>query len=99
MNKERLMKLILAPIVSEKSSTVGDKNNQHVFKVRADAKKNEIKAAIEMLFNVKVSAVNTINMKGRMKHFRGVKGTTKSYKKAYVTLSGDDRINMVENMA
>ena len=71
MDKERLMQVLLAPQVSEKSTFVGERNNQYVFRVAADATKPEIKAAVEGLFNVKVVAVNTVRQLGKTKRFRG----------------------------
>jgi large subunit ribosomal protein L23 len=68
--------------------------NQVVFKVRRDATKPEIKAAVEKLFGVKVLAVNTLNRKGKMKTFRGVKGRQQDTKKAIVKLAEGDRIDV-----
>ena len=77
-NQERLMQVLIAPQVSEKSTFVGEKNNQFVFRVLQDATKPEIKAAVEALFNVKVTAVNTLNRAGKNKTFRGVAGRAAS---------------------
>ena len=65
MNDHRLMKVILAPIVSEKSARGADKNNQYAFRVLKDAKKPEIKAAVEKMFEVKVDSVTTSNVRGK----------------------------------
>ncbi|MGD0533402.1 MAG: 50S ribosomal protein L23, partial [Methyloceanibacter sp.] len=73
--------VILSPVITEKSSMASE-SNQVVFKVRRDATKPEIKAAVEQLFKVKVLAVNTINRKGKTKRFRGVKGKQQDIKKA-----------------
>ncbi len=86
MNVERIHQIIVAPVVSEKSTRVAEKRNQAVFKVALDADKLEIKAAIEKLFNVKVGAVNTIVRKGKTKNFRGRPGKRSDTKKAIVTL-------------
>lgn len=67
MNQQRLMKVILAPIVSEKSNLLAEKRNQMAFKVLRDATKPEIKAAIELLFGVEVAAVTTVTIKGKTK--------------------------------
>ena len=86
MNQERLMQVILAPVVSEKSTLVADKNEQVVFKVVTDATKPEVKAAVELLFNVKVDSVNILNVKGQVKRFGRFPGRRKDWKKAYVCL-------------
>ena len=69
MNQERLMKVLLAPIVSEKSTMVADKNAQVAFRVLQDATKPEIKAAVELLFKVQVESVQVLNPKGKCKRF------------------------------
>ncbi|TDR80299.1 LSU ribosomal protein L23P [Paludibacterium purpuratum] len=86
MNQERLMQVILAPVVSEKSTMVSEKNQQVVFRVAGDATKPEIKAAVELLFNVKVEGVSTVNVKGKVKRFGRMSGRRKDWKKAYVSL-------------
>ena len=86
MNQERLTQVILAPVVSEKSTLVADKNEQVVFKVVTDATKPEVKAAVELLFNVKVDSVNILNVKGKVKRFGRFTGRRKDWKKAYVCL-------------
>ena len=77
--------VILAPVITEKSSAASEAN-QVVFKVRRDATKPEIKKAIETLFGVKVLAVNTLVRKGKTKRFRGFAGKQADFKKAIVTL-------------
>src|SRR5690606_36721766 len=77
--------IIRNPVVTEKS-TMASENGQLVFDVAIDAKKPEIKAAVEALFEVKVKAVNTIVRKGRVKRFRNMLDTRKDVKKAVVTL-------------
>jgi large subunit ribosomal protein L23 len=87
MSKDRLMKVLLAPHVSEKSTNAADSANQVVFKVTRDATKTEIKNAVEMLFEVKVDSVNVMNVKGKTKgRFGGNKGRRAHWRKAYVTL-------------
>jgi len=86
MNQERLMTVLLAPHVSEKTAIAADKNAQHVFRVIRDAKKEEIKKAVEKMFEVKVAAVNTINMNGKSKRFGQRQGKRSDWKKAIVTL-------------
>ncbi len=78
--------VILAPVITEKSSEASE-SNQVVFKVRLNATKPQIKNAVEKLFGVKVVAVNTLTRKGKTKLFRGVKGTQKDTKKAVVGCS------------
>jgi len=85
--------VILAPVITEKSSAVSEAN-QVVFKVRLDATKPQIKAAVEKLFNVKVLAVNTLTRKGKTKRFRGIKGRQQDVKKAIVKLAEGDKIDV-----
>ena len=85
MNRERMYNIILAPVITEKS-TLGSEHNQVTFKVTKDATKPEVKAAIEELFGVKVKAVNTLNQKGKVKRFRGRLGKRNDVKKAIITL-------------
>lgn len=91
----KLYKVINGPHVSEKSANLGEKNNQYVFKVATTATKPEIKAAVESLFSVSVVKVNTLNVKGKRKVFRGRPGQRKDYKKAVVTLSAGQEIDFV----
>lgn len=69
MNQERLMKILLSPVISEKSTQIGESNNQVAFRVLADATKPEIKAAVELMFKVQVASVNTINVRGKVKRY------------------------------
>ncbi|MCL6608437.1 MAG: 50S ribosomal protein L23 [Geminicoccaceae bacterium] len=85
--------LIIAPVITEKATLLSEKN-QVVFKVRPDATKPQIKAAVEALFNVKVTAVNTMNVKGKVKRFRGRPGKRPDVKKAIVTLAEGSRIDV-----
>jgi large subunit ribosomal protein L23 len=91
---ERLHQIILAPVVSEKASRVQEKGNQAVFKVLGDAQKNEIKQAVEKLFNVKVEGVRTLNVKGKTRGFGGRRGVRSDWKKAYVTLAEGSTIDV-----
>lgn len=86
MNEERLTKIILMPVVSEKSTLVGERHRQVIFKVRPDANKQEVKQAVELLFDVKVTAVRTALMKGKRKRFGQTNGRRSDWKKAYVAL-------------
>jgi large subunit ribosomal protein L23 len=86
MNKERLMKILLSPVVSEKSAMAADSANQFGFKVATDATKPEIAAAVELMFDVKVDQVRTVNVKGKQKRFGAMMGRRNNWKKAYVRL-------------
>jgi len=92
-NQERLMQVLLAPTVSEKSTFVGNKNNQVVFRVAQDATKPEIKAAVELLFKVKVNGVQVANVKGKEKRSGRILGRRRNWKKAYVCLAAGQEIN------
>ena len=94
-NQERLMQIILAPQVSEKSTFVADKYEQVVFKVAPDATKPEIKAAVELMFKVFVDAVQVLNVKGKSKRFGKIQGQRRNWKKAYVALKPGQEINFV----
>jgi large subunit ribosomal protein L23 len=85
--------VIVAPVITEKSTFVSD-NNQVIFKVALKATKPEIKAAVEALFKVKVTAVNTIVRKGKTKRFRGTIGRQSDIKKAVVTLAEGQSIDV-----
>ena len=84
---------IVAPVVTEKSTRLGELS-QVVFRVRKDATKPQIKAAVEALFDVKVTAVNTLNVKGKVKRFRGQLGKRDDVKKAIVTLAEGQKIDV-----
>jgi large subunit ribosomal protein L23 len=96
MNQERLLQVLLAPQISEKATYVADKNEQVVFRVASDATKPEIKAAVELLFKVQVESVQTLNVKGKVKRFKGATGRRKGWKKAFVSLKPGQEINFVE---
>lgn len=85
--------IILAPVVTEKS-TLGSEHNQVTFRVDRRATKPKIKAAIEELFGVKVTGVNTLNMRGKVKRFRGRIGRRAAYKKAIITLAEGESIDV-----
>jgi len=94
--QERLMQLVLAPVISEKSTFVADKNNQVAFRVAADATKPEIKAAIELMFKVQVDSVQVVNVRGKGKRFGQSFGRRRHWKKAYVCLKEGQEINFAE---
>lgn len=89
----RLHRIIVAPVVSEKSTRVAEKRNQAVFKVARDATKDEIKLAVQQLFSVSVTDVNTLNMSGKNKRFGQSTGRRSDWKKAYVTLAAGQEID------
>ena len=94
MNEERLMQVLLAPHVSEKSTVMGEANDQQVFRVRTDATKQEVRSAVEKLFGVKVASVRLLNMQGKNKRFGAIYGRRNAWKKAYVTLAAGSKINI-----
>jgi large subunit ribosomal protein L23 len=87
------MTVVLAPIVSEKSTLVADKNRQYVFRVADGATKPEIKAAVELLFKTKVDSVTVSNVKGKQKRMGKFTGRRRNWKKAYVCLATGQEIN------
>ena len=93
INPQRLMQVLLAPQVSEKSTYVAEKNEQVVFRVVGNATKPEIKAAVELLFKVEVESVQVANVKGKQKRFGKLTGRRKDWKKAYVCLKAGQEIN------
>jgi large subunit ribosomal protein L23 len=93
VTQERMYDLILAPVITEKSTMVSE-HNQVTFRVPLTASKPEIKAAVEGLFNVKVTAVNTLISKGKTKRFRGIMGRRSDFKKAVVTLAEGNKIDV-----
>ena len=90
---ERLMVVVLAPVVSEKSTFVADKNRQYVFRVSDDATKPQIRAAVELMFKTKVDSVTVSNVKGKERRFGRTIGRKRSWKKAYVRLAEGQEIN------
>jgi large subunit ribosomal protein L23 len=94
VSRERAFEIVRAPVVTEKS-TMGSEHNQVTFKVAKDASKPEIKLAVERLFDVKVEAVNTLVVKGKIKRFKGRLGRRSDYKKAVVTLAEGQSIDIV----
>lgn len=93
ISKERMYDIIRAPVITEKA-TMGSEYNQVTFRVPLDASKPEIKAAIEGVFGVKVTAVNTIVSKGKVKRFRGRVGQRSDVKKAIITLAEGNTIDV-----
>ena len=92
-SKERLMQVLVAPHVSEKAARASEQGNQFVFRVARDATKPEIKAAVELMFEVKVDAVQVVNVAGKAKRFGGRAGRRSDWKKAYVKLAQGQTID------
>ena len=94
--QERLMQVLLAPVISEKSTFVADKANQYVFRVAPDATKPQIKAAVELMFKTQVKSVSVVNVRGKEKRFGRFMGRRNNWKKAYVALQPGQEINFAE---
>ncbi len=94
ISKIKAYDTIIRPLVTEKA-TIGNEHGQVSFVVGIDATKPEIKAAVEMLFNVRVTAVNTSILKGKTKNFRGRPGRRGDVKKAIVTLAEGQAIDLM----
>jgi large subunit ribosomal protein L23 len=94
--QERLMQILLAPVISEKSTFVADKANQYVFRVAPDATKPQIKAAVELMFKTQVKSVSVVNVRGKEKRFGRFMGRRNNWKKAYVALQPGQEINFAE---
>ena len=89
----RLSQVLVAPIISEKATRIGEKNNQGLFKVLRDATKPEIKAAVELMFKVEVADVSTTIQKGKVKRFGRTTGRRDHVKKAFVSLKPGQELN------
>jgi large subunit ribosomal protein L23 len=98
MNQERLFNVLMAPIVSEKSTMIADKHEQVAFRVVQDATKQEVKAAVEMLFKVQVKSVQILNRKGKEKRFGRFNGRRDNIRKAYVCLQPGQEINFAQEV-
>ena len=90
----RLMQVLVAPVVSEKATMVAEKSNAVTFKVLQDATKPEIKAAVELLFQVQVAGVSVVNTKGKTKRYGRSVGRRDNVRKAYVTLKPGQELNL-----
>ena len=95
-SEERLMKVLQAPVISEKATMVAEKNEQIVFRVLPDATKPEIKAAVELLFKVEVLSVQTANREGKQKRAGRFNGRRNHTQRAFVCLKPGQEINFVE---
>ncbi len=96
--QERLFNVLMAPIVSEKSTMIADKHEQVAFRVRPDATKQEVKAAVELLFKVEVEKVSILNTKGKEKRFGRFEGRRSNVRKAYVSLKPGQEINFAQEV-
>jgi large subunit ribosomal protein L23 len=95
-SEERLLKVLLAPVISEKATFVAEKNEQVVFLVAQDANKLEIKAAVEMLFKVEVESVQVANREGKQKRSGRFTGRRNHSRRAFVSLKPGQEINFTE---
>lgn len=95
MNMERLHQIILAPVISEKSTSAADLANQVVFEVLPNATKPEVRQAVEHQFNVKVEDVQIVNVRGKVKRFGRSPGKRRNWKKAYVRLAEGQDIDFM----
>lgn len=95
MSNERLLNVLRAPRVSEKTARLQEVANQYVFEVATTATKADVKAAVESLFSVKVEAVTVSNVKGKSKTFRFRQGKRSDWKKAYVRLQDGQTIDVL----
>jgi large subunit ribosomal protein L23 len=98
ISQERMYQIVVAPVITEKA-TILNETGQVTFKVTLDATKPEIKAAVEGLFGVNVTAVNTVVVKGKSKRFRGRPGQRSDWKKAIVSLAEGQSIDLTTGLA
>ncbi|MGD8322748.1 MAG: 50S ribosomal protein L23 [Gammaproteobacteria bacterium] len=94
-HQERLMQVLLGPHVSEKSTAVAEASNQVVFKVRVDATRQQVRQAVEALFDVKVERVSIARVAGKAKRFGTMIGRRNAWKKAYVRLAPGSDLDFV----
>ena len=98
-NEERLMTILLAPVVSEKATQIADRHNQVIFRVRPDATKKDVKRAVELLWKekkIEVASVQIVNVHGKKKRFGAYSGRRRNWKKAYVSLKPGQEINFAQ---
>ena len=95
MNTERMHQVLLRPVVSEKSTNAAEANRQVVFEVLENATKAEVREAVEKLFDVSVTAVQVLNVRGKVKRFGKTPGKRNNWKKAYVRLAAGDDIDFL----
>ena len=95
MNAERMHQILLRPVISEKSTNAAEANRQVVFEVLENATKAEVREAVEKLFDVSVTAVQVLNVRGKIKRFGKTPGKRNDWKKAYVRLAAGDDIDFL----
>ena len=93
LTRQQMFDIVRSPVITEKATNVSE-HNQVIFRVPLTATKRQVKAAVEGLFKVKVTAVNTIRVQGKLKRFRGRLGRRSDYKKAVVTLGEGQRVDV-----
>ena len=99
VNEERLMTVLLAPVVSEKATQIADRHNQVIFRVRPDATKKDVKKAVELMWKdkkIEVASVQIVNVHGKKKRFGAYTGRRRNWKKAYVSLKPGQEINFAQ---
>jgi large subunit ribosomal protein L23 len=99
LRDQRLMTLLIAPIVSEKATHIADRHNQVIFRVHPDATKGDIKAAVELMWKdkkVEVASVQIVNVQGKVKRFGAYRGRRRHWKKAYVCLKPGQELNFAQ---
>lgn len=96
ISQNRLLRVLLAPQVSEKATFLAERNEQVIFRVACDATKPEVKAAVELLFKVEVKSVQIANVKGKDKRFGKFMGSRQGWRKAFVCLKAGQEISFAE---
>jgi large subunit ribosomal protein L23 len=94
MKQQDLIRVLQAPIISEKSTLLADQQNRYVFKVKKTATKKNIKQAVELMFSVQVDSVHVLNVKGKIKRFGKFIGSRSDWKKAYIKLKPGSNIDL-----
>jgi large subunit ribosomal protein L23 len=94
MNQEKLMTVLIGPVISEKTAMAADSAGQYCFRVRTDATKKQVGRAVELLFDVEVAAVQVLNVRGKQKRFGGRMGKRPDWRKAYVRLKPGQEIEL-----
>ena len=98
MSRDRLYKVLVSPVISEKATMIGEKHGQVAFRVLKGATKKEVKDAVELLFKVQVEAVQVVNVKGKQKRFGRFAGRRSDVRKAYVSLKAGQDINFSQEV-
>ena len=101
VDEQRLMTILLAPVVSEKATHIADRHNQVIFRVAPDATKHDVKAAVELMWKdkkIEVARVQMANVQGKKKRFGAYTGRRRNWKKAYVSLKPGQEINFAQEV-